>query len=107
MTRIARATMRSSRSALIAGALLIASLVGIVLVAGGRLRGGERGQKASVAVTPAVPRLSSEPRLPLPTFEAEATVDAKLIPTLRMPFPAGVVVLCSQGNASEPEQTHA
>jgi murein DD-endopeptidase MepM/ murein hydrolase activator NlpD len=43
----------------------------------------------------------------LPIIEAEPTVDAKEIPTLRMPFPAGVVVLCSQGNSSEAGQTHA
>ena len=42
----------------------------------------------------------------LPILEAEPTVDATLIPALRMPFPAGVVVLCSQGNSSEPGNTH-
>jgi murein DD-endopeptidase MepM/ murein hydrolase activator NlpD len=43
----------------------------------------------------------------MPILEAEPAIDARLIPTLQMPFPAGFVVLCSQGNASEPGQTHS
>jgi len=92
--------------ALIGGALLVTSVVAAVVLARSALR-GETGRVRSVVVTPAFPSLSSEPPMPLPTFEAEPTVDAKLIPTLRMPFPEGVVVLCSQGNSSEPGQTHA
>jgi murein DD-endopeptidase MepM/ murein hydrolase activator NlpD len=92
--------------ALIGGALLVASVVGMVVLARGSLH-GETGRVPLVVVTPALPSLSSEPPMPLPTFEAEPAVEAKLIPTLRMPFPAGVVVLCSQGNSSEPGQTHA
>ena len=67
-----------------------------------------RGQSnASVAAASAVPAPSSEPSMPLPILEAEPAVDPKLIPSLQMPFPAGFVVLCSQGNASEAGQTHS
>jgi hypothetical protein len=40
-------------------------------------------------------------------FEAEPLVDPARIPRMRMPFEAGVAVLCSQGNASDPGRTHA
>jgi murein DD-endopeptidase MepM/ murein hydrolase activator NlpD len=94
------------RRAVVGGALLLASVVGMVVVVRGPLR-GESARVPTAMVAPPVPSLSAEPPMPLPTFETEPAVDTKSIPTLRMPFPAGVVVLCSQGNASEPGQTHS
>jgi hypothetical protein len=85
--------------ALVGGALLVTAAVGGLLVARRPLR--SEGTLAPVGrETPAAPSLSAESQAALPTIEPEPTVDVKLIPTLRMPFPAGVVVLCSQGNAS-------
>lgn len=89
-----------------AGALVVAAVVGIVIV-WRHSSPDARGPERVVAVTSAAPSSHAEPPMDLPILEAEPTVDAKLIPTLRMPFPAGVVVLCSQGNSSEPGQTHA
>jgi len=92
--------------ALILGALLAAGAL-VTVLASRHPERGERVQNPLVALPRALPSVSSEPPLPLPTIEAEPTVDAQLIPTFRMPFPAGVVVLCSQGNSSEPGRTHA
>jgi murein DD-endopeptidase MepM/ murein hydrolase activator NlpD len=93
--------------ALIGGALLVASAVAVVVVTKGRQRDAAAPVPSVVVVTSAAPSVSSEPPLALPILEAEPAVDAKLIPRLQMPFPAGFVVLCSQGNASEQGQTHS
>lgn len=90
---------------LIASGLLLASVVGIVVVMK-RPQRGARERAPSVASS-AVAAPSAEPSMPLPILEAEPAVDSKLIPSLQMPFPAGFVVLCSQGNASEAGQTHS
>lgn len=86
--------------------MLVASVLGMLVFARDPRRGEARRVPLGV-VAAAVARLSAEPPMALPIIEAEPAVDTKLIPTLRMPFPAGVVVLCSQGNSSEPGQTHA
>ena len=100
------AKTRSHVATLIAAALLIAGVVGIVFLARGPRR-SERSTPLVVETSAAAPTPSSEQSMPLPIFEAEPAVDSKLIPSLQMPFPAGVVVLCSQGNASEAGQTHS
>src|SRR5436853_5809425 len=91
---------------LIGSTLLIASVVAVVVFER-EPRHGAAPQAPSVVATHSVLGHASEPPLAVPIFEAEPEVDAKLIPSLQMPFPAGVVVLCSQGNASEPGQTHS
>jgi murein DD-endopeptidase MepM/ murein hydrolase activator NlpD len=91
---------------LMGSTLLIASVVAVVVFTR-EPRHGAAPRAPSVVVTPSVPGHASEPPLAVPILEAEPAVDATLIPSLRMPFPAGVVVLCSQGNASESGQTHS
>ena len=91
---------------LVAGAGLVAAVVGFVVVVRGLPRSA-REQQPLVAASSVVLTPSAEPSTPLPILEAEPAVDPKLIPSLQMPFPAGFVVLCSQGNASEVGQTHS
>jgi murein DD-endopeptidase MepM/ murein hydrolase activator NlpD len=40
-------------------------------------------------------------------FDAEPALERSQIPRMRLPFEAGVAVLCSQGNSSEPGRTHS
>lgn len=91
---------------LIGGSLLVASAVAVAVGTRGPLR-DKAPPVPPVVVSIPTPSLSSEPPLALPILEAEPAIDAKLIPRLQMPFPAGFVVLCSQGNASEQGQTHS
>ncbi|MGC4093282.1 MAG: M23 family metallopeptidase [Polyangiaceae bacterium] len=89
------------RQALIVGAVLVAGVAAIVLAP----KRPQRRTAATLAPPTAEPDLPLP--LPLPLIEAEASVDPKLIPRLRMPFLAGFVVLCCQGNSSEAGRTHA
>ena len=45
--------------------------------------------------------------LDVPRFVESPPVPRDWIPVLRMPFPAGTVVQCAQGNYAEPGRTHA
>lgn len=92
---------------LILSALLVsaAAAVGVRILTSSMQRGNLGPRR--VTTSPSGSRSRHIPPMSLPTFETVRSIDPKLIPQFRMPFPAGAVVLCCQGNHAEPEQTHA
>ena len=92
---------------LVGSAVLIAIATAVTLRIARSSRPRNYQTTTRVAGTSPDSLMPPEPSLALPTFEAAPTINPKLIPQLRMPFPAGVVVLCCQGNHSEPGLTHS
>ena len=103
---MSRLSVRHSRALLLSTVLALAvAAVGAGFLTNSKQRNNPRSQ--SLTTSPSVASSSYVPPMALPTYETVRSVDPKLTPQFRMPFPAGVVVLCCQGNHAEPGRTHA